>query len=63
MSYKIKLEKQFKCKACKGLGYHSFDHNKNQNITIEYACDKCEGEGVIWKTIKTSLKSLKELLR
>ncbi|QDP64296.1 MAG: hypothetical protein Unbinned4139contig1000_9 [Prokaryotic dsDNA virus sp.] len=63
MNYKITLKKQIKCKHCKGIGFHNFEHNINRNITVEYYCNICNGEGKIWKRVDLPLSSLKSLLK
>ena len=63
MSYKITIKKDTKSKDCKGLGYYTFDHDKNRNTTVEYFCDKCDGKGKIWKAIDVTLNSLITLLK
>ena len=63
MGYKITVKKEIECKECKGLGFYTFKHNKNVDISVEYFCNKCDGKGKTWKTVDMPLSSLKTLLK
>lgn len=63
MSYKITVKKKIKCQSCKGLGYKAFDPEYTSSISVECYCSKCNGEGVVWKSVDIPLSSLKSLLK
>ena len=54
---------KIKCKYCKGLGFYTFPHDQNTNSDVEYYCEKCNGEGKIWKDVEIPLSSFKRMIK